>query len=282
MLKILFLGTPIVMLNDTPLTELCQSPVVLRLFAFLVTHRQRPHQRSLLAGTFWPELAEDRARRNLNNVLWRLRSLLTEASDLLLIDKQMIQFNPQGAYWLDVAEFDQHTRALSQLAAERQQTGPLTTACLKEFEEALALYRGDFLPALDDDWCTAERGHWHECYLNILERFAEFCKGAGNLVRALQIARQLAIADPYREGVHEQLIELYIALNRPGEARTQFEQYEQVWRTELKLSPSVPMLALAQRHGWRSAVVAPPIIPPLAAELSVCVQDHPAYLRRQL
>ena len=40
------------------------------LFAYVVTYRDRPHTRDLLAGTFWPELPDDLARRRLSQSLW--------------------------------------------------------------------------------------------------------------------------------------------------------------------------------------------------------------------
>ena len=58
------------------------------LFAFLVLNRERPHTRDLLAGTFWPEFDESRARRRLSQALWQTQATLGEE------DEQLIEAGP--------------------------------------------------------------------------------------------------------------------------------------------------------------------------------------------
>ena len=84
MLRIQFLGTPVLSIDDKPLVELIQAPVVLRLFAYLVSHYQQPQQRSALAGVFWPDIAEENARRNLTNIFWRLRSIIPNINEFFM------------------------------------------------------------------------------------------------------------------------------------------------------------------------------------------------------
>ncbi len=49
------------------------------LLAFLILRRDRPQTRDLLAGRFWSELAEDKARRQLSHALWLISSKAKEA-----------------------------------------------------------------------------------------------------------------------------------------------------------------------------------------------------------
>ncbi len=283
MLQIQFLGTPVISSADSTIVEFTQAPVVLRLFAFLVMHRQQPQQRSLVAGTFWPDVAEERARRNLNNVFWRLRTLLPNADHFFVCDKQTIQFTLPANVWLYVVAFDQATQTRARLSANRPQTGQVTPACLAEFEQALALYRGDFLTGIDDEWCLMHRTQWRERYINTLEKFVEYCQTCGELARALPEAQQLVALEPDRESVHQHLIELYMGLEQPVAARTQFEQYEQRWRTELCLPLSAAMLQLASRFGFRTGPAAAiHRVMALGTTQPTSLQAHPEYLRRQL
>ena len=81
------------------------SSVGRSLFAFLVTHRDRRHTRDRLAGTFWPDLPEQVARRRLSQALWQIQSALQEAGN----GEQFIQSSASDVsfattdYWLDVA-----------------------------------------------------------------------------------------------------------------------------------------------------------------------------------
>ncbi|MDH7486597.1 MAG: tetratricopeptide repeat protein [Anaerolineae bacterium] len=78
------------------------------LFAYLITHRDRPHTRDLLAGLFWPDLPDAQARRRLSQALWQIgRALnpLPSPAPYLLADADTVQFNTAAPYWLDVEEF---------------------------------------------------------------------------------------------------------------------------------------------------------------------------------
>jgi len=283
MVSVRFLGTPVIAFDDNPVVEFTQAPVVLRLLTFLVMHRQQPQQRSFVAGTFWPDVAEERARRNLTTVFWRLRSILPNADHFFAADKQTLHFNLHDDDWLDVVEFDQATQRCARLATMTPQAEQTLSTGLTLFEDTLALYRGDFLTGIEDEWCLLHRTHWHERYMNTLENFVAYCQAGGELVRALPKAQQLVVLEPYRERGHQRLIELSMALGRPAEARVHFEQYEHLWRTELGLPVSAHMVQLAQRFGFRAA---PPAAIPRAvafdADQPTPLQEHPEYLRRQL
>ena len=46
------------------------------LLAYLLLNRERLHSREVLAGIFWGDRSDGKARRCLNTALWRLRSAL--------------------------------------------------------------------------------------------------------------------------------------------------------------------------------------------------------------
>ena len=83
-----------------PPTQKSQS-----LFAYLALHRHRPQPREHLAGMFWGERPERKARRSLTTALWQIRRSLPDAA-ALLAGPQTVQFDPQVDLWLDVDEFE--------------------------------------------------------------------------------------------------------------------------------------------------------------------------------
>lgn len=280
MLHLNFLGAPFVTFAEQPVTAVNNAPALLRLFAFLVM-QPRPHARTVLAGTFWPELAEAHARRTLNNLFWRLRTALPQGDTLFQVNQQTIHFQPQQAYWLDVQAFDQQTQALAHKMAHAH--GPLDATGLAEYAAALALYRADFLEGMDDAWCLPLRAQWRERYLTVLERYSVRCEESQQIEQALQAAQTLVALEPFREYGHQRLIELELALGRHAEAAGHFAQYEQIWRTELHLPPSAELSALAARHQLRPGVTsASPRQPLVNPAPDAILSDHPEYLRRQL
>src|SRR3972149_10992668 len=78
------------------------------LFAYLVLNRERPHTRDLLAGTFWPEFDESRARRRLSQALWQIHTTLgeEEGERYLIGGADTVRFDPEADFTLDVDEFE--------------------------------------------------------------------------------------------------------------------------------------------------------------------------------
>src|SRR5947209_7235963 len=80
------------------------------LLSFLLLNRGGPQQRERLAGLFWGDLDDQKARHCLNTSLWRLHQVLAQPKDAphpyLRVDAQTIGFNTASGFLLDVAEFE--------------------------------------------------------------------------------------------------------------------------------------------------------------------------------
>jgi DNA-binding SARP family transcriptional activator len=246
MLRLYFFGTPVVTFNDQSL-GLTRSATQISLFAFLVSHRDRPQSRSVLAAMFWPDLPDARARRNLNNALWELRDALKMAGSTdpyLLSDGQTVQFNSAAPVWLDVAEFETITAVLQQIP---KPGGTFDDEITRRLNEAANLYRGDFLEGIYADWCIGLREQFREQYLLILEKLVQAYRAREQYAAALRSAQQLALVEPMHEEAHFQLIQLCALQGRLHEARTCYQRYKTIWRDELKSEPSHRMKALIQQ-----------------------------------
>ncbi|MEA3341274.1 MAG: BTAD domain-containing putative transcriptional regulator, partial [Chloroflexota bacterium] len=111
-------------------------------------------------------------------------------------------------------------------------------------DEAMALYRADFLQECYDDWALLERERLRELYLSALERLITPSKQQGNYEQALAYAQRLAAADPLREAAHRELMRLYHLLNRPQAALEQFAALRDLLARELDIPPTPATLAL--------------------------------------
>lgn len=237
-------------LSETTL-PLPGSTAARSLLAYLLFYRDHPHPRSVLAGQWWPDLPESRARRALSQALWHIRRILP---DLLQADGDTLYIPPDAQVWVDVAEFQSLLEAhlpfsfpeRSEIIADDPDFVRFQAA-LTGLNRAVQLYRGDLLEGLYDDWVLLERERLHEMYLQALEALSHLESAMGHHASALESALALTRADPLREAGHRQVMRLYARLGRPEAALQQFAICREILKAELGLEPTPETKALAQR-----------------------------------
>ena len=216
------------------------------LFAYLITHRNRPHTRALLAGIFWPDLPDSQARRRLSQALWQIGRVLQSLSgptSFLLAGAETVQFNAASAYWLDVEAFEKSAD-----------------------QEAVALYRGDFLAGFYDDWMVVERERLRERYLAVLGRLLALCRREGAYEEALGYAHRWVAENPLDEEGHREVMRLCFLLGRRGEAAQQYECCRAILAAELGIEPAAATTALHREIAAQCAVAETPYLPQVATQ----------------
>lgn len=225
------------------------SPTTRSLFAYLVVHRGQPLERRRLAYAFWPWGTEAAARRNLRQYLHRLRRALDEvAPDLLQATGAYVQLAPDFPLWVDVERFRQLTDAHASLEALRQ---------------AVALYRGDLLQDVYEDWVEEPRAELRERYLRTLERLARGYAAQGATAEALTWAQRWVAADALDEAAHRLVMRLYLEMGDRGRALQQYRLLSELLQQELQVAPSPETQALAAE--LQSAEGARPRLVPVMA-----------------
>jgi len=205
------------------------------LLAYLITLRDHPHPRPVLAGTLWPNLPEEKARRRLSDTLWRVHRAI--GSGVILADEDTLAFDPACDYWLDVEEFENKT----QEAGRREQTD---ASCILPLASCIRLYCGPFLDGLYHDWVLLERERLRGLYLEALGHLLELHKQAGDYESALTITQRLVAAEPLHEAAHRELMRLYHLLGRDAEAIAQYHRCREILREELDVAPAPETEAL--------------------------------------
>lgn len=246
------------------------------LLAYLSLEHTREHSRETLAALLWESSPASTWRGNLRRTLSDLRRALEAPTGLELFaaGKNSLRFLPAGR--IDALRFRQTPQRCSANPACQQ-----CPSCIAELEEAVALYRGDFLAGLDlpdcpdfEDWLLLQRESLRCHALALLEHLSNHFEQHGELQRALPHARRLVELDPWQESGQQRLMRL---LSRNGQSAAALAQYEsfrnQLWK-ELGVHPSRECQALQQRisRGELGAAPTPaparPVaLPPPPAEL---------------
>ena len=121
-----------------------------------------------------------------------------------------------------------------------------TAATIKDWQEAVELYRGDLLPGCYDDWILPERERLRQDLVNALEQLIACCERAQDYLAARQYAQRLLSSDPLREDTYRRLMKLSaLSGDRAGVVRF-YNQCVTVLQRELAVEPAAETLAAHQ------------------------------------
>jgi DNA-binding SARP family transcriptional activator len=239
------------------------------LFAYLAIQRDDTHPREQLAGIFWGDSSDDKARHALNTTLWRINRVLsgaaqgsngsTSSNGYLRISPQSIAFNASSDVWLDVAEFESRCAMADHAATEAEQ--------VTMYEQAISFYRGDLLPDCYEDWCLVERERLQALYVRALTRLMTHYAARSEHEQAIEAGRRILGCDPLQEEVHRDLIRLYLDLGQPAQSLRQYRTCEELLQRELAIRPAPETRSLLGR------ILAADPLPVVAALPSVAPTD---------
>ncbi|CAG0932290.1 Transcriptional regulatory protein EmbR [Thermoflexales bacterium] len=245
MLSISLLGQPRLRVDERPL-RLSAPPRTIPLLAYVLLHRAQPVTRAQIAFALWPDESEGAARANLRRHLHQLQRILPRATQPWLVSAgNTLHWNNHAEYWLDVEEF------------ERLSTRDETLA------EAAALYGGDLLETIYEDWLFFERERLRDLYFAGVTRLIMKCRSQRDFAGAIGYAQQLLARDPVREDVFRQLITLRYECGDRAGALQEYERFVQILLQELAVTP-MPETQLLYERIVQSALLETEWAPPAA------------------
>jgi adenylate cyclase len=229
-LKITLFGGLAIQHRSKPVQGLSTHKVE-ALLVYLACKRQEV-SREELATLFWEDQSQEKALASLRVALTNLRKHL-EA--YLTVSRSALGIPPGVDVWLDVQQFDQHMH-------------------LGEYEQAIALYRGDFLQGfylrdstLFEDWVRQERERYRKQYESGLHILVDDSLQNGWYPKAIAYSRQLLQANPLDEGAHRDLMRSLVYGGQRSAALTQYEQCCKLLEEELGVEPEEATTALYQQ-----------------------------------
>jgi DNA-binding SARP family transcriptional activator len=207
------------------------------LLAYLILERHHAHSREILAGLFWRDQSQERAKACLNTALWRLRSALEatihpEVPYLLNHQPGEICFNAQSSYWLDVESFDQSFDNLHFHATKDAPPDQLKLA-----EQAEQLYVGELLEGYYDNWVVNERERLRSRYLWILSYLMSAHHQAGTVDASLYYGQRFLQLEPLREDIYREMMRIYAQAGYRAQALAEYETCRLALEGELNIAP---------------------------------------------
>lgn len=198
------------------------------LFAYLALHQGEILTRSRLAGLLWPDVPEERARRNLSTTLWRLKKTIQFGPGIDLSTGGSVTLRCDGAE-VDILRF----RSLLELAKSGEAHGRL-----EALKRAQSTYHGELLEGLDEEWCEDERRHLRSQYGWLLRALVQACRENADYSAGATYAQEAVALNPLDEDMHRELMLLHYLLGDQGAAVEQYRMLKLLLHDELNVEPS--------------------------------------------
>jgi ATP/maltotriose-dependent transcriptional regulator MalT/DNA-binding SARP family transcriptional activator len=207
------------------------------ILCFIASRRHRRASKDTIIDTFWGEADFDAVEKNFHPTVSHIRKALNSnqpvKQNFLLYRDSDYLLNQEFPYRIDTEEFD---RLVAE--AEASKRAGDQARYLGAYEEALALYRGDFMQGSYDEWVDEQRSYYREQRLHMLEVLAVAAQKREEWPRSLQLAQQILGDDQFREDVHCMIMRAHAALGNRAAVKDQYEHLRRVLRKELGVEPA--------------------------------------------
>jgi DNA-binding SARP family transcriptional activator len=188
-----------------------------------------------LADALWPRVDADYAHKSFTTTLHRLRRIF-EDDDALILRETRLSLDPR-LVWVDTWALEQLLGEIDGAVREpRARAEPLLRALT---EEALALYRGPFLPdESEQPSYIACREQIRGKLLRCLTRVARWWEDNGMPEAAIDCYLRCIDADGLCEAFYRNLMQCYQRRGERAEALATYERLRSVLSNRLKVMPS--------------------------------------------
>ncbi len=216
------------------------------ILCFIVSRRHHRASKDTIIDTFWGETDFDVVEKNFHPTISHIRKALNSNQPLkqnfVLYRDGDYQLNAEFSYRIDIEEFD---RLVSE--GENARRAREFEDCVKAYEGALALYRGEFMQGSYEPWVEDQRSYYREQYLRLLEALAGVAETSEDWPKAMQLAQRIIGEDQFREDIHCLVMKAHAALGNRGAAREHFEGLKRLLQKELGVEPSQETRKLYQQ-----------------------------------
>jgi predicted ATPase/DNA-binding SARP family transcriptional activator/tetratricopeptide (TPR) repeat protein len=224
MLEVRVLGQFEARLFDQPLN--LPSRPAQSLLAYLMLTAGQGHRREKLAGMFWPDAAEAKARGYLRQTLWRLRKVLEpDAPVYLAADDLSISFLTNSNYWLDAAILERGG----------------------ELSASVAAYRGELLPGFYDEWVLLERERLRGLFERKMSSLLERLGSQQRWGEVIEWGERWVALGNLPEAAYRAMMTAHAKLDDPAGAAAVYQRCAELLWEDLGMEPSIETRALHTR-----------------------------------
>ncbi len=228
-LRIHLFGFPSVSWKDGRMFFL-ESIKVRALFYYLLMHPNQAQPRDVLTRLLWPDVPDERARKNLRQGLYNLRQAFGDLADVCLdVQRDTVTLREHPDLWVDAWIFQ---RLAEEVRRHVHRSYGACPYCATRYEGLVQLYRGDFLqgftlqdaPSLEE-WVEDQRRHYRKVMQDGAHFLLRYHYLRGDYAQVEHRARWWIQQEPWDDAGYAYLMRALAHQGRRGEAFRVYRQY---------------------------------------------------------
>jgi len=208
------------------------------ILCFIVSRRHHRAPKDTIIDTFWTEDNIETIEKNFHPTISHIRKALNSNQPLkqnfIIYRDGDYQLNPEFSYRIDTETFERLINDGETARRERDYA-----RCIDTYEQAVALYRGEFMQGSYEPWVDEQRSYYREQYLRMLESLAAVAEKKEEWPRAMDLAQRILREDHFREDIHCMLMRAHAALGNRVAVKEQYETLQTLLQKELGVDPAM-------------------------------------------
>ena len=213
-----------------------RSNRIWNLLAYMLIHRDNPVTQAELIDAIWPEDDSSNPGNTLKTLIYRVRSLLSEAFgetfQLITSQRGAYSLNKSYEYILDIDEYEK-------IVAAAAKPGVSDDDRLGYYARACALYGGDYIPRLSAEmWVIPLSMHFHTLHLNLINMYAELLFEKGRHQEVVDLCNEGVRLDAYNENLHSFIVSAYAKMGNEAAAISHYQVATDMLYRNLGIRPS--------------------------------------------
>jgi LuxR family transcriptional regulator, maltose regulon positive regulatory protein len=208
------------------------------ILCFIASRRHHRTPKDAIVDTFWGETDPETVEKNFHPTVSHIRKALNSnqvlKQNFVVYRDGDYQLNPEFSYRIDTEEFE---RLINDGETARRERNFET--CIGCYEQAVGLYRGEFMQGSYEPWVEEQRSYYREQYLRMLESLAAVAEKKTEWIRSMDLAQRILHEDPFREDIHCVVMRAQAALGNRVAVKEQYETLRGLLQKELGVEPAM-------------------------------------------
>ena len=176
----------------------------------------------------WPDASSSELKLRFKNAIYRMRHAI--GSDVVLFQDNIYMFNRAVDHDYDVQTF---ISAIKTAREEKQDQKKINALSL-----AVAVYKGEYLPSLDEEWVILDREKYKNMFIRAAEELAELYLKQDEVEKTIQTGELALEQDPYHEPLYRIIMQAYAIRGDRASISRQYEKCRKLLNDGIGLEPS--------------------------------------------